>query len=539
MAPSDDPGFNVGDAAEDAFKSWCSQVGILATPPAKDRGGWDYHLSLPQGDRVDPIDAPPSLVCYVQVKGHLGEDSAAPAISLSNWNQMIKQVWPWFVCIVLLDRQARPTRCALIHVSEAWVNKALKRIWQNAAGEKRALNDLVMGCPWTDDDCLPELHGRHILDRLRQQIGSDMLAYAREKTRWYQDAGVEGQRHRLSMTWAPDVPEQDLCDFALGKRKSIPVTRIETHEVRFGIALPRETFQDAEIQIPTSRSIGTTLMRIRSSVPPRSTVELACETLSSTSIFPFLSKPYQRVRLVSSLISAELNHREPAGMTVHWNFHIDDGDKVRLSDLERAASAVRALLQLPSSEVEALLPGHENPIKLPTPEPVEDEDLQPRMREFIEASYNAGIVARVFGLDLDDLLVLPDDIFDEGNRLSALASLYSGSSNRVELAVHGVGAEALANDGKPIARVVALGAHLSERFLLQCIAITGTARVSATGDTMEMQNPQLDAVERLVIDKTLTTEAEGNALIADLLRRARAEQERQGRLLILQKDDPR
>jgi hypothetical protein len=529
--------FDIGDAAEDAFKALCSQVGIIATPPAKDRRGWDWHLNLPQVDRIDPIDAPPGLACYVQVKGHLGDDHEKPEIRLSNWQRMISDLAPWFVCVVLLDRDARTQACALVHVDEALVAMARKRIWENAAGANGPLNALRMACPWSDSDLLPTLHGSEILERVRTCIG-DPRTYIDLKRGWYEDAGIERGKHRLSFKWGPDVSDQDLCDFALGKRSSLGVAAVDRAEVRFGIAIHRTTYKDVSVEIPKPPSLGRTRLKIRRSRPPRETIDLDFETLLSTSVFPFLPTEYQRVRLVAPLLSVELSRRVPQGMTAQWDFHVDDHDEVKLAAVERAAGALAAFMDSTPPEIEALLPPDQRSMKLTAPDAAR-VDAQPKLRELAEAACNAGRVARVFGFNPDALTVTPASLVEQADGLAMLALLYTGSSVRPELTVKNVGPECAQLTGKSIARVLAFGARLDKYFLLQCSAILGTGRTAADGVSLELADTEIRAIERVVIDTEVTPAETANELLRKMVRRATEEQERDGRLIIAQSDDPR
>jgi hypothetical protein len=33
---------DIGNIGQKLFSAWCSQVGIIATPPDEDKRGWDY-----------------------------------------------------------------------------------------------------------------------------------------------------------------------------------------------------------------------------------------------------------------------------------------------------------------------------------------------------------------------------------------------------------------------------------------------------------------------------------------------------------------
>jgi hypothetical protein len=527
------PDYDVGDAAEAVFASWCAQANIIASPPQKDRGGWDFHLSLPYGNHLDLIDAPPVQTCYVQVKGHLGADGSPPNIKLSNWHRMISQATPWFVCVVLLDRDAAPQSCVLVHIGEAWVTRARKRIWENLAGEKAPLHDLTMACTWNDSEVLSAMHGRQLLAAIRSHVG-DQRAYFEAKQSWHDDAGVDGGKHLLSITWDREVSDQVLCDFALGKRKSIGVTKLEEGEIRFGIPIHRNTWNDVVIETPGPRSIGTTRLRVKRAKIPRDTVEVELDTLSAKSIFPFLSSDYHRIRLVAPLISVEIHPRRPSGQLLFWNFGVDADEEVSLYHLERAARTVRALRE-EGAEIEALIPPDGRSIPLPI-----DYDATLNMTgaidELVEAACNAGQIARVFGLDLDGLLVTPASLVEDAKGLSVLAMLYSGNTSPTTMTIQDP--DAARFDGKSLGRVIAIGAWIGRRCLLQCTVVTGLGRASEDSSRLSLEGVRLTQVERIIIDLDRTTPAEADARVAEMLRHARAELEREGHLLVAVKNDP-
>jgi hypothetical protein len=536
MPKNDDPEFNIGDLAEAEFNRWCQQVKIMASPPGKDRHGWDYHLNLPETDQVDLFTAPPALSANVQIKGHLGDDPDRPAIALSNWQRMIREPVPWFVCVVLLDKHGEAIRAALIHVDKERVEKAAERIWKNQASEKKALHELTMTCSWSKEHILPTLHGRSLLEAMRKQIG-DPRDYFKKKQDWLENAGLAPGRHSVSVKWGPEATEQDLCDFALGKREKISASKLEVSEVRFGIALKRKDYENVEVAIPGSRSVGETLARITSATPPRSAVEIRFETLSSSSMFPFLSKPYQVIRLVAPFITAEIHPNDQRGTLFNWSFNIKQGVPSKFSELERAARAAMALLETPRADIELILPPDGRRQVLP-PGSDAQADAQPQLRELLETIVNAGHAARVFERNLDEIITTTEELTSQWNEFGTLASLYSGTTPNISLKMLNIGEDGAKFANQDMARVVPVAAYLGEYCLLSCVALTGVSRLCDDGVSIELDNIKVEEIERLVVDKRLMSEDEANERLKKMMERGREDQRAKGRELITDPNDP-
>src|SRR5262249_53802202 len=145
---------DLGDHAEGLFDNWCRDVNLMATPPRKDKAGWDFYVVLPN-ESASFIDAPPKLNCSVQVKAQWVTTEQGPQIKLSSWELMISEPLPWFILVLLYEPPKKPTRGALIHVDEIWTTRVMERLWKNKAGENTDLSHLTMRVRWTEDDLLP------------------------------------------------------------------------------------------------------------------------------------------------------------------------------------------------------------------------------------------------------------------------------------------------------------------------------------------------------------------------------------------------
>lgn len=237
-SPKDDE-IDLGDHAEGLFDNWCRDVNAMATPPRKDKAGWDFYVVLPDTG-ASLLNGPPKLNCSVQVKAQWVTTEQGPPIKLSNWETMISDPNPWFIFVLLYERPKKPVRGVLIHVDETWTTRVMKRLWKNAAGPKAALWDLAMRAHWAEADLLPSLDGETILRTIRAHI-SDASKYIENKRRWKTDAGLGPVKHTLTVRFRKeDLDYAQLAKAAIGDDTSgIPFPAVEVADVRFGIPIPQ------------------------------------------------------------------------------------------------------------------------------------------------------------------------------------------------------------------------------------------------------------------------------------------------------------
>lgn len=521
---SNAPDFDVGDLAEDVFTTWCSQAGIASSVPRKDRDGWDRHLSIPSDDSPLRSGSRPASICYVQVKGHRVDDPTPPAITLSNWQRMISIPVPWFVCIIQFSPKAEPLRAHLVHIGEAWIIKARKRLWTHSEGDDPPLNRATLSCSPDDADVLTRLHGELLIQTLRRHIG-DPLAYFSAKKRWYDEAGLDKRQHQVSVTFDPEMTESILCDFSLGLRTDLHASRMVVSEVRFGHARMTRDLKDVTFEIPTLPSFGKAQVMVRSLAAPRETVSVECDAYASTHLFPFLPEQHQRVRLVAPLMSISLTRDS---MSFSWKL---PAEPLILSDAAAAAKVLRAFAAPAKPEIEFRFPAHTEWMPI-HPADAALPTIPESVREVISPICNAAEIVRAFGVDPRSIKVRIDDLLRQEQAIAALAKLYRGNTIRPSVRFTDP-STAMSLQGQAIAKILVLGAWIGSHFFLQCVAILGTAIVDGQTSTVSFSDPEICVVEKAAIDKNEMPEERARALLHDMIRRAQDEYGADGRTILL------
>ncbi len=525
--------FDLGDHAEGCFDIWCREVGVVATPPRKDKGGWDFHVVLP-GTSPAGLDTPPKLNCSVQVKGQWEDTRKPPKITLSNWERMVSEPIPWFVCVVLYGKDKKPTRCALIHVDEQCVEKAAKRIWENTAGKRRDLSTLEMRVQWKDADMLEKLDGETLLAAIRMHIG-DTEAYVREKIRWRQEAGVRGAKHTIQVTMREaddDVYYGKLAALALGDLTEIPVSEVTAFEIRFDLPVPRETFEDVVITLKRPPPVRIASIRFTTTKPLRESFDVLFEVRTTTQVFPFLPQQYRHVRFEAPFLRLDAVPGSSGMTSYQWRFDVP-GEIVPLSGLVQAARAARALLDTSAPPPQLRIDDSE-PIDLTAAPATFDPGA--KTTQMLEAVRCGGEVARVFGL-AENVLVTASQLLRQSEQLSLYAGIFAGSTADMRFTTKDESDEL---NGKRIAHVVVPGLQIGNSLLFLVIGMFGEAVwTSEDGGRIEVPHPGLRVLERAIAsEEDAKKKGFYKRLVRPLVERGVRTMEAEGFEVIGTKEDP-
>lgn len=487
----------LGDLAEGKFDMLCREVGVLATPPRKDRDGWDFHVVLPSPNR--PIlDAEPRLSCSVQVKGQLATTKNGPAITLSNWRRMIEDPNPWFVFVAVYDDPvnqflAEPIRGILVHVDKERVTRVMRRLWESAAGGKRELHKQRMQITWSDRDVLPVLNGEALLCSMRSCIG-DASRYLENKRRWRAEAGVGSCSQQIVLRFREEDVDFDRMASAFldGEEHWVEFPSVEVSDVRFGIPVaqrPPSAEKFSFLPGPTSEKVIVTFV---SAGATREEFSIPFE-VRSTSVLP-LPALYQKTRLVAPLLYCEPLGDPSQGVSWRWTFHVGQ-EEVSLEHLASAARAVRSLLD-PGTRSSCRIEYLGEMIDLDF-SGLEDERVPDEVLALVDAAINAGAVARSFGCNLDQIRLHPDTLTRQSSRLAVLADLFSGTTPQVSLKANSDEREL---HGRQLGHVMIQAVRLGDSMLLVSLGLVGIASWVAGGDGGELLiNPAIRVLERRIV----------------------------------------
>lgn len=516
----------LGYHAEGLFDTLCREVGAMATPPGKDKVGWDFYVVLPHpGGSL--LDGPPRLNCSVQVKAQWSTTQQGPPIKLSNWEAMISDPNPWFVFVLLYDRPKQPVRGALVHVDEAWTTRVMKRLWKNAATANADLSDLSMRVRWTDADILPLLSGEAILRTVRDRIG-DASKYLENKRRWKTEAGIGPVKHTITVRFRDeDVDYAQLARAAIGDDASgIEFPAVQIADVRFGIPIPKGPPEASKLSFVPKPFPEKATIIFTSASPVREDFSIDFDAYSPTSVLPLPDK-YRRLRLVSPLLRFEISPGPEQTTSYRWDLHLEEAG-VRLDHLVAAARAMRVLLdpESPPYRLDFLGKSRTVDAKSPSNFEVPEETLA-----ILDAAIDAGIVARSFGLALDQLAVRPRALARQEQNLRVMAELFSGTTLQPSLKITNTDREL---DGRRVGHVVVPRVRIGDRILVIAIGLVGPATWTATEEGGDLTiAPSIRVLERKIIAAgAYTPEHFNEQVVQPLIDRGEAMLDRDGLVLI-------
>ena len=234
----------IGDIAEDTFKSICSHSGITATKPDRDRFGWDYLLEFKSDLPVVILDETEmNYFCNVQVKGFdcNYEAYSGRGIKLSNIKTMIDRNSPQFFVFIQADYVNR--KVILVHFDNKLIQKGLERIRQ-AQNDNTDLHK-------TEMTINPHQHNSYeiSIDNLKavltKIIGPSMTSYEKEKTQFKEVVGYENGKYEIVCT----ANVSDMVDVHLGLRNKVPVELQSISSLRFGIPIQLDSKSFSSIEL--------------------------------------------------------------------------------------------------------------------------------------------------------------------------------------------------------------------------------------------------------------------------------------------------
>ena len=393
----------VGTIGQEAFSLWCSQAQITATPPAKDKFGWDYHL---QWDREGAAFDPPDVSCSVQVKT-TAKGAETAAIKLSNWRRMALGHAPWFVVAIGLDDR----EIASVHVvpvDEALIVRTVKRLHRLKASA--AEHEAKMIVRWTEQHRLHKPEYASLLAALTAHMGHSEEEYRQKKRGWI--ASAQNEARRIEGSISIDAASEEefhrlLARFAVRLDESLPIKDFKT-------AVSKTAGAPAIPPALTELSGGTITLKDRRPDAVSTmvlfdrdradTVQLTLDTYASGCVFQFLPVERQILRFVSPLLSFVWYPPEGDRTVFTTHFEVPWGGTFSLMVLARACRAARMFAQARTRGLLATLESDilTGPLSLDlsaAPEAIFD----PEFLDTARAVEDAGALARYFDLALDTI----------------------------------------------------------------------------------------------------------------------------------------
>lgn len=462
--------FDIGDLGEGCLDYLCREVGIIATPPRKDRNGWDFYLTLPDNNSTkNELSTPPILNCSIQVKARYITTRSPTRIKLSNLNRMISEPIPWFVFVVTYSKENNPIQGVLIHIDENWINFTAEEIWKNQRSSKpRALHKIFRSITWNSAEVLPELSGKALLQQLQSSIG-DTNKYVERKISARKAAGFGKYRYSVKVTskTSANAHYRELAALAVGELKEIPVAFVETSEIRFGIEGDAQTSANSTISLePPSSPISIEFTQTR---PTRERFSVVFDMFSASRVFPFLPPEFRRIRLSIPFLTLDIVPSKNKETAYNWHFKIP-GSPISLDKLAQVSRVLSSLIDKNAPPPQIHL-SKSKPIKLQLGSAAnftESDSIENMTRAIISAD----ILAKIFNID-SSITVDLQQLKEQSATLQALVGIFSNQTEDLSVVLN---SKDVSLDNTSCAHVRNIYVQIGDKLLMATVAITGAAK---------------------------------------------------------------
>lgn len=223
-----------GRSAEKRFSTLCSDEGVTCNPAQEDDHGWDHVVQFPHRAAVGvPTDLQRSLPpVFVQTKSQ-GSDPPVVRMKLSNALALARSPNPCFVAVASSTDHEDERIWYGLHVWEDFIARTLKRA-------REATRDEI------DPDTFHKKWITFKLTRETQYEGADLIRwieqtvqgipeYAAAKASLLSSVGFDAARFEGVIQFAPMRSVDELLDHQLGLTDTVPITKFEVSDRRFGI----------------------------------------------------------------------------------------------------------------------------------------------------------------------------------------------------------------------------------------------------------------------------------------------------------------
>lgn len=413
---------DLGRIGQDALSTWASQVGATANPSIRDRHGWDFLLQVPLqiGPKSGPLDrAPAEIACMIQVKATRTGARSVP-IKLSNWRRMVSDAIPWFVALVHLDQDLRPSRAFLVHVDEAWSAKVLRRLRELDQADPSTLSGQTLSIVAEDRDELAELHGRALVERIRAVVTPTQHAYVEKKMSTFATLGYDDAPRGVDVSIRiADGPEfwNGVAELGVCLRKTFPgQVYAKAYDQRFGMrgTLADLSPEDGPIEFSPSPVATATLAL---SEPGSSDGAMFdCLLYRSSASFPFIPEEFDLFRVAGKWFSCVFQAKlppHPKDFAPRLTFAPPLDGKVTLQELDGIVATARLLGGPSDVPLLFTLSGVQDGVPWSVPLPLRRSPPDERLLEMIDELRTARDVLKSFALPEQTTFVLRDVLGQE------------------------------------------------------------------------------------------------------------------------------
>ena len=432
----------IGEIGQKAVETWANQANMVANPSIHDERGWDLFLQLPSA----PEDlykwvwdkAQPEISCMVQVKTTTSLDQFE-AITLSNWRHMIIDPRPWFVAAIHLDAENQPSQAYLIHIDREWCKKVLTRLRELAKQGERHLNKHKLNVTWNGTDKLPRMHGKALIERIRDCVKPNQLDYVIEKMSWFKNLGYSNKRKKVNIQFEVEDKAlflSELSDLGAGLRSTLHrAWRASVSDVRFGIEAAFSEFglESGEMEF---RPEPLTLESFEVfSEDSTHLVFVDCQFYRSGVVFPFLPPEFDKSRFVHKYFECILEKLEPGQISAFFKVKLPPQEPITVEDMRFVSSLVMILKESDKSSIGIRINGEEL-CNLLVYNPVDEIK---NIDEFETLNLSAGLCS-TFGIP-DSSLVILNSLYTQRDTIKLICTALKAENEPINIQVpfkHGV-----------------------------------------------------------------------------------------------------
>lgn len=389
----------LGSLGETKLSELCSQASMVSNPAKRDVHGFDNLVQVEVDQDAPAHDlAPPPLRAFIQAKATQNK-SGSIGIRLTNWRNMIADSEPWFVFACEVSAEREVADVYLVHISEHWMEKALRRLRRYSAKKKKlGKNEMVI--TFGKEVRLTRIHGSELRQRILEAIGDSSDAYRDKKRHFYTTCGYSAATHRAQVRFPQKtMPEHyvDWTDVALGLRSELDVEHVKVADQRFDDAI---VTLDAPARAMTMRIGPLQTAHVQLFNPQLGSHAIQVEVFSTAAI-PHIPAALSKARLKAGPFSLfidtgavdnEADDRCSLKTRMSWDYD----EKCALSKIGEAARAMM-LLSSPGTRVSLEFSSSRNSaveLELGT-RPTVDQHFN----RFLNTAWAVATVSKQVGLD--------------------------------------------------------------------------------------------------------------------------------------------
>lgn len=232
---------DIDELGQDDFKAWCTDNGLIGSPPKQDRLGWDFFVEVqPEMDSDPPFDRRgPLLDALVQVKATEKFPSRSVQVKLSALKHLVDKLHPAFLAFLeYRSGEREPARARLLHIGPTQIEQVLRKVRQTEK-KGRGLHEVKMR-PSFDEAAKIDPDGGNLREIIQAVCPNGLAAYVTTKDDRRNSCGYDRNSVRVRLFPAEGVGQDAMVDLALGYVPDLPFREMTITRTRFGIPLDQD-----------------------------------------------------------------------------------------------------------------------------------------------------------------------------------------------------------------------------------------------------------------------------------------------------------